>query len=237
MGDRPITKPADPILPAKSDKKAPARTPVREDHPRPSVAVDTALLTRDPDRGLVVLQVARPDTGRWALPGTFLRDRETLAEAVERSLRDKAGVQGIKPHQLQVFDDPDRDERDWILSVAHVAVVRPDQLVSLGAHAGTAARLVSVDRPGEMVWDHDEMVRLAKRYVRSRYQTRPDPDRLLGSRFTLRELQQVHEDVEGRELSRDRFRRQMEPLLESTGILQENTGARGRPAEYFRRKR
>lgn len=237
MGDRPIPNPADPILPAKSDKKAGARIPVREDHPRPSVAVDTALLTRDPDRGLVVLQVARPDTGKWALPGTFLRDRETLAEAVERSLRDKAGVQGIKPHQLQVFDDPDRDERDWILSVAHVAVVRPDQLESLGAHAGTEARLVSVDRPGEMVWDHDEMVRLAKRYVRSRYQIRPDPDRLLGSRFTLRELQQVHEDVEGRELSRDRFRRQMEQLLEPTGILQENTGARGRPAEYFRRKR
>jgi ADP-ribose pyrophosphatase YjhB (NUDIX family) len=237
MGDKPIPNPADPILPARSDKKSPARPPVREDHPRPSVAVDTALLTRDPDRGLVVLQVARPDTGKWALPGTFLRDRETLAEAVERSLRDKAGVHGIKPHQLQVFDHPNRDERDWILSVAHVAVVRPEQLESLGSHAGTTARLVSVDRPGEMVWDHDEMVRLAKRYVRTRYQTRPDPERLLGSKFTLRELQKVHEEVEGRELTRDQFRRRMENLVEPTGIYQENTGTRGRPAEYFRRKR
>ena len=237
MGHRPIPNPADSILPVRSDKKSAARLPIREEHPRPSLAVDTALLTRDPDRGLVVLQVARPDTGKWALPGTFLRDRETLAEAVERSLRDKAGVHGIKPHQLHVFDDPHRDERDWIISVAHVAVVRPGQLESLGSHAGATARLVSVDRPGEMMWDHDEMVRLAKRYVRSRYQSGPDPERLLGSKFTLRELQRVHEDVEGRELSRDQFRRRMEYLVEPTGIYQENTGARGRPAEYFRRKR
>lgn len=233
MGDKQIPGPADAILPSRSDKKRPQRG----DYPRPSVAVDTALLTRDPGRGLVVLQVARPDTAAWALPGTFLRDRETLAEAVERSLRDKAGVQGIRPHQLQVFDDPERDERDWVLSVAHVAVVRPEQLESLGSHAGTSARLIAVDRPGEMVWDHAEMVRLAKRYVRARYQTQPDPDRLLGSKFTLRELQQVHEDVEGREISRDRFRRRMEQLVEPTGILQENTGSRGRPAEYFRRRR
>lgn len=233
MGDRSIPDPTGAILPAGSDKKR----PTRGDYPRPSVAVDTALLTRDPGRGLVVLQVTRPDTGAWALPGTFLGDRETLAEAVERSLRDKAGVHGIRPHQLQVFDAPDRDERDWVLSVAHVAVVRPEQLESLGSHAGSSARLVSVDRPGEMVWDHAEMVKLAKRHVRTRYLNQPDPDRLLGARFTLRELQQVHEDVEGRELSRDRFRRQMEPLVEPTGILQENTGSRGRPAEYFRRRR
>lgn len=217
--------------------RADGRRRPRVDYPRPSVAVDTALLTRDPGRGLVVLQVARPETGAWALPGTFLRDRETLAEAVARSLRDKAGVRGIKPHQLRVFDDPDRDDRDWVLSVAHVAVVRPEQLESLDSHAGATARLVAVDRPGDMVWDHAEMVKLAKRHVRTRYQTQPDPDRLLGSRFTLRELQQVHEDVEGRAISRDRFRRRMEQLVEPTGVLQENTGSRGRPAEYFRRRR
>lgn len=233
MGDRPLPEPHDLRLAAGSDRNRPPR----DDYPRPSVAVDTALLTRDPGHGLMVLQVARPESGKWALPGTFLGNRETLAEAVERSLRDKAGVHGIRPHQLQVFDAPYRDDRDWVLSVAHVAVVRPEQLESLSSHAGTTARLVPVDRPGEMVWDHAEMIRLAKRYVRSRYQTQPDPDRLLGSRFTLRELQRVHEDVEGRVFQRDRFRRRMEPLLEPTGIWQENTGTRGRPAEYFRRKR
>ena len=52
---------------------------------------------------------------------------ETLTDAVRRSLGGKAGVNGVPPRQLHVFDDPDRDERGWVHSVAHVAVVRPEQ--------------------------------------------------------------------------------------------------------------
>ncbi len=206
-------------------------------YPRPTVAVDTALLTWDPDQGLLVVEMARDDTGTWALPGAFLRKGETLAEAVERSLRDKLGVHGMRPRQLHVFDDPDRDDRDWVLSVAHVAVVRPDQLADLGSGSAQQTRLAPVDRPGELAWDHPEIIRLAKNDIRARYETDPDPERLLGNRFTLRDLRQVHEAVAGKKLQRDKFRRTMEPRLVGTGTLEQNTGTRGRPAELFRRKR
>ncbi len=52
------------------------------DYPRPSVAVDTAVLAPDPERGLVVLQVRRGRGPGWALPGTFIHPGETLADAV-----------------------------------------------------------------------------------------------------------------------------------------------------------
>ena len=100
------------------------------DYPRPSVAVDTAVLTLDPEQGLVVLEVRRPHEAGWALPGTFLHEGEVLADAVDRSLRDKANVRGLHPRQLHVFDDPNRDDRGWVLSVAHVDVVRLEQLES-----------------------------------------------------------------------------------------------------------
>ena len=206
------------------------------DFPRPTVAVDTALLTVDLDRRqLLVAEMAREDTGKWALPGTFLRERETLAEAVQRCLLEKLGVQGVRPRQLEVFDDPFRDHRDWVISVAHVAVVRPEQLASLGSgSAGT--RLAPVDRPGELSWDHPKIVRLAKEYIRSRYESEPDPERLLGPRFTLKELQEVHQAVLGEEeIDRFAFRRAMKPLVVGTGVMSDSTG--GRPAELFRRKR
>ena len=60
---------------------------------------------------------------QWALPGTFLHQGERLADAVTRSLTQKAGVTGGHPAQLAVFDDPGRDERGWVLSVAHLAVI------------------------------------------------------------------------------------------------------------------
>lgn len=201
-----------------------------EDYPRPSVAVDTAVLTVDPDLGLAVLQVRRTGGRGWALPGTFLHAGEVLADAVKRSLADKANIRGLDPRQLQVFDALDRDDRGWVLSVAHVAVVTPERLATRTAGV---TRLVPVDAPGRLVYDHDEIIKLAVDEVRGHYDTSPDPDRLLGEEFTMRDLRLVHEAVAGCELQRDTFRRAMEPGLEPTGELL--TRGRGRPAELFRR--
>jgi ADP-ribose pyrophosphatase YjhB (NUDIX family) len=200
------------------------------DYPRPSVAVDTAVLTLDGDRGLVVLEVRRPNGPGWALPGTFLHERERLADAVDRSLRGKANVRGLRPRQLQVFDDPARDDRGWVLSVAHVQVVRVDQLAS---RFPDTTRLVPVARPGRLPYDHAGIIVRAVEHIRSRYADQPDPDGLLGEEFTLRELRLAHEAVAGKPLQRDSFRRAMERRLEATGVT--TSGSRGRPAELFRR--
>ena len=203
------------------------------DFPRPTLAVDTPLLTSDLDRRqLLVVEMAREDTGKWALPGAFLRERETLAHAVQRCLKDKLGVEGVRPRQLEVFDDPDRDHRDWVISVAHVDVVRPEHLETLGS-GSEGTRLDPIDRPGELSWDHPQIVRLAKEYVRSRYDVEADPERLLGPRFTLSELKRVHEAVLGEEIDRFAFRRAMKELVVGTDVM---TGTGGRPAELFRRK-
>lgn len=231
MGDSHLPDPDTQRVARGTDRKA-------HDHPRPTVAVDTALLTVDLERRqLLVAELWREDIEKWALPGTFVRQGETLADAVARCLRDKLGVDGIRPRQLFVFDDPDRDDRDWVISVAHLAVVRPEHVETLGSGSAGRTRFVPVDRPGELAWDHPEMVRLAKNDVRTRYRTAADPERVLGPTFTLRELQHVHEAVAGKELDRDRFRRAMERRVAGTESVREHTGSRGRPAELFRRRR
>lgn len=201
------------------------------DYPRPSVAVDTALLSPDPDRGLMVLQVRRAGTPGWALPGTFLHEGERLADAVRRSLRDKAGVQGVTPHQLEVFDDPLRDDRGWVLSAAHWAVVSAHHVAT---RSDSETRLVPADTPGRLIYDHRVIIVKALAHIRSRYAERPDPDRLLAGEFTLRELRMLHDIVAGEQLDRDWFRRAMTAHLEPTGAM--STGTRGRPAELFRRR-
>lgn len=200
-------------------------------YPRPSVAVDTALLTLDGDRGLVVLEVRRNNGRGWGLPGTFLHEGETLAKAVDRSLREKAGVDGLHPRQLLVFDDPERDDRGWVLSVAHIDVIRVDRLASRKVDS---TRLAPVGSPGQLPYDHRKIIALAVENLRSRYADGPDPDRLLDDEFTMLELRLAHEAIAGRPLQRDRFRRTMEPQLVPTGEMA--AGTRGRPAELFRRR-
>ncbi|OMC38965.1 NUDIX hydrolase [Mycobacterium sp. GA-1841] len=202
-----------------------------QDYERPSVAVDTAVLTVDPGVGLVVLQVRRPQARGWALPGTFLHEREVLADAVRRSLADKANIRGLHPRQLQVFDALDRDDRGWVLSVAHLAVVPVDRLAD---RFSATTRLMPVDAPGQLVYDHPDIIKLAVTDVRAHYVTAPDPDGLLGDTFTLRDLRLIHEAVAGHELQRDTFRRAMHDQLEATGDF--SARGRGRPAELFRRR-
>lgn len=201
------------------------------DYPRPSVAVDTAVLTLDPGLGLVVLEVRRPHEPGWALPGTFLHKGEVLADAVDRSLREKGNVRGLHPQQLHVFDDPRRDGRGWVLSVAHVDVVLMERLDSRFVDE---TRLVPVHAPGRLPYDHADIIRRATEHIRAIYSGKPDPDGLLGDEFTLRELRIAHEAVAGHALQRDTFRRSMEPHLIATGATA--IGGRGRPAELFRRR-
>src|SRR5437763_4779432 len=99
--------------------------------PRPSVAVDVALLTVRPPGELAVLIHRRAGgygKGRWSLPGTFVHEGETLQRAALRALRDKAGVRGEHPQQLRVFDAPRRDDRGWVMSVAHADLVPYERL-------------------------------------------------------------------------------------------------------------
>ena len=230
MGDKGIPEGTATRVTPGSDKKLP-------EAPRQILAVDTALLTIDLKRQqLLVVESQRTDTGKWVLPGTFVYGRETLSDAVQRCLRTKLNVHGVHPHRLGVLDDPDRDDRARVISVAHVAVVPRDKLESIG-EAEYPTRLVPVDRPGELMWDHPEIVRLAKHYVRSRYKAAPDPDELLDGDFTLPELQQVHEAVAGKDLDTFRFRRTMKGLVEGSGHHKPlPPGALGRPPELFRRK-
>ncbi len=202
------------------------------DYVRPSVAVDTAVLSVDPKRGLVVLEVRRDSGSGWALPGTFLWDGEILAEAVERSLRTKADVRDLRPRQLHVFDRLGRDDRGWVLSVAHVAVVRADQLADRFADH---TRLVPVGAPGRLAYDHNDIIELAVSDLQARYKDRPDPDHLLGETFTLRQLRRVHEAVAGAEIGPDKldtFRRRMKLQLVETDDFYSSDGG-GRPAKLF----
>ena len=193
------------------------------DYPRPSVAVDTAVLTVK--HGALCVALVQNKTG-WRLPGTFVHERETLAEAVLRSLRDKARIEGLRPRQLHVFDDPDRDNRGWVMSVAHLVVV-PEASV---AHID----LTPVAEAHGLVYDHAQIIEMAVDTLRTSYRAFADPERLLGPEFTLLELLRLHSAIAGEPLGKDTFRRHMLGQLAETDAHQ--SGLVGKPAKLFRQR-
>lgn len=200
------------------------------DYDRPSVAVDVAVLTYGADAIRVL--VARHETlGGQALPGTFLHSGERLADAAARALREKVGLTGTSFRQLTMFDDPHRDDRGWVISMAHAAAL-PARALPAGA---LLVEVVDGEVTEDLLFDHADMVRLAVGDLRARCLRRVDPDGLLGERFTMVELNDLYRAVFGlRRLQKDSFRRHVIAALEPTDELV-TTGA-GRPAHLFRRR-
>jgi ADP-ribose pyrophosphatase YjhB (NUDIX family) len=222
-----------------------------DQYPRPSVAVDVAVLTVTDagELGVLVHQRTGDKAGAWALPGRFLRERERLADAVERTLEEKCGLPsralaGRTPRQLHVFDDPQRDDRGWVLSVAHLLVLPFGRLEPVvAAHPGLTIAPIRNDRAvlpesqRRLPYGQDEIVHRAHEELRREYRETPDPERFLDTdTFTLSELGVVHFAVLGKDhWAIDTFRRKMSRQLRATS--QEKRGGPGRPAALFRRAR
>jgi ADP-ribose pyrophosphatase YjhB (NUDIX family) len=201
------------------------------DYPQPTVAVDVASLTvpapLSEDSRLHVLLHRRADglaARGWALPGTVIRKRERLGAAVTRALQTRAGIVGVQPTQLEIFDDPERDERGWVMSVAHAAllpyepfaaIIAQSDVVTLAPIEGGQVQLP--DRQRELPFDQGRVVELAARWAAAEYANDPDPYGLLPSPFTSAQLRRLHQAVEGRSWQKDVFRRRFDDRLQEVG--------------------
>ena len=210
---------------------------------RPSVAVDVVVLSADAGglRAIVYERKEHPHRGRFALPGGFIRMDESLDQAARRVLEAKVGLENVFLEQLYTFGAPRRDPRTRVVSVAYYALVAKDR-IQLGAAAGDARRAAigRIDVPWEhetggpvlvadeagapldLAFDHAEILGMAVKRIRGKLDYSPIGFQLLAERFTLLELQRVHETVLSRPLNKDSFRRRMlaSGQLEATGESQ-----------------
>lgn len=222
-------------------------------YPHPSVAVDVALLTVEGGalRTLLLRRPEPPHRGRWALPGTFVGMDEPLDDTAARALASKCGVEGVFLEQLYTFGDPGRDPRTRVITVAYFALIDGARLAA--TRAGSTVARLEVPWEGEeggavsargvkgealpLAFDHAEILGMVVKRLRGKLDYSPIGFELMPERFTLAELQRVHETILGRAVNKDSFRRRMvaSGMIEATGELQEVTTHR--PAELFRWKR
>ncbi len=200
-----------------------------------AVTVDLVLMTVHDGRLAVLLQRRSedPHKGEWALPGGFVGAAESLDDAAQRILADKAGMTGGWLEQLYSFGDPARDPRMRIVTIAYFALLPAHRLRD--ALAGRADLMLAPlgALPG-LAFDHRSIVDHAAARLRGKVDYAPIAFALLPARFTLRALQQVHEAILGSPLNKPAFRRRMLDTgwIEGTGEREE--GGAFRPAELYR---
>jgi 8-oxo-dGTP diphosphatase len=142
------------------------------DHPRPALTVDIVLFHRS-GVDIEVLLVKRgrePFKGRWAFPGGFVNEDESLEAAAARELREETGLHGIKLEQLAAFGDPDRDPRGHTVSVVFYGTVRSRGAVIAGDDAAEAA-WHSAAHPPKLAFDQRKILRRAMKGLDQKSQT------------------------------------------------------------------
>lgn len=208
-----------------------------------AVAVDLAVFTVRDNR-LHVLLVERgedPYRGAWALPGGFVRPRESAGQAALRELAEETGLSeetagAFHLEQLRTYSAPDRDPRMRVVSVAYAALV-PDLPEPRGGGDAAWARWTPFDGHALLAFDHGRILADAYDRIGARLEYTCLATSFCRPAFTLGELRQVYETVWGVRLDSPNFRRK---VLATPGFVEalegppRRTGGRGKPAALYR---
>lgn len=184
-----------------------------DDFERPIVTVDIVLLTIEDGELAVALfeREALPELGKFTLVGGFVhtdKDQDT-EDAARRILQAKTGLTQVYMEQLQTFSGRERDARGWSVSVAYFALVPK---VVFDKHAVKQFILKPAGSPGELPFDHREIIGAACARLRNKSAYSTMPARLLPEEFTMSELLGIYEIVLGGPLDQSAFRRKITDL-------------------------
>lgn len=199
---------------------------------------------------LMIKRKNPPFRDYWALPGGFVNMDESLEEGARRELFEETGVKDVHLEQLYTFGDVGRDPRMRVITVAYFALV-PKALLKPKAGddaAETKWFTVSLDAEGcvrldreyalptganvglsgnavKVAFDHTNVIRLAVERLQGKLNYSDIALSLLAdkNRFSIYELQKIHEAILNRRLDPANFRRSFflnyldKDLVEDTG--------------------
>lgn len=189
------------------------------EYPRPALTADCVIFGFD-GRRLKVLLVERgvePYMGYWALPGGFMRMDETIDECARRELREETQLHEVFLRQFSVFSGVDRDPRGRVVTVAFIALVRPQDYLVAGGDDARRAEWFDAGQLPVLAFDHLEIVDAARAYLRELLKTTPAAFSLLNEAFSIDELRRVYEVINERAYDRRNFTRK----LMQTGLVDE----------------
>lgn len=179
---------------------------------------------------LKILVMKYHRTGYFALPGGFVRRDEDLSDAVKRGVRERTGLSDIYLEQFHTFGSLTRYDPRAMREILEANGMEPepsywmlDRFFSIGYYALINYKEVKLkpdalsdsidwydihDLP-PLMQDHEEMVSMALQTLRDNLDRKLIFGKLLPEKFTMRELQEVHESILGRKLRRTTFQRKM----------------------------
>lgn len=197
-------------------------------YPHPAVTSDCVIFGFDgvAIKVLLIQRGIEPYKGKWAFPGGFMQIDETVEECAKRELEEETGLKTTSVEQFYTFTDVNRDPRERVITVAHYALVRLEEVK--GGDDAMSAQWFAMNEIPSLAFDHDRILRMAVNRLKERICFEPIGFELLPEIFTMSALQNLYEAILEMKFDRRNFYNKMLKL----GILSE---AEERPKNASRR--
>ncbi|MDA9773989.1 NUDIX hydrolase [Saprospiraceae bacterium] len=183
---------------------------------------------------LLIKQKYGSEKDKWALPGGFVKDDESLEEAVARELKEETSITVNYLEQLYSFGSVSRDSRNRVVSVAYLGLINPDHVTIEADSDASDVAWFKINELPKLAFDHCEIVQKAIERLKSKINYQPIGFELLATKFPFSDLENLYQTILGQSIDRRNFRKK----LNSFGLLIEleeyhkSTGS-GRPGKLF----
>lgn len=187
---------------------------------------------------LLVRRSFEPEAGSWSLMGGFVNAGESANEAASRILLRLTGLNDIYMEQLACFGEVNRDPAARVISIAYFALINIAEY-SRQLNLEHEPRWFSLDELPHLIFDHADMVHLARQRLQQKVANHPIGFELLPPRFTLPQLQNLYEAIYESRLDRRNFSRKILSLgiLKKLNEKEKGTSKKGAYLYVFDRKK
>ena len=199
-------------------------------HPRFHVAVDCIIFGFSQGELSLLLLKRRfePGQGEWSLMGRFVQEGESVDNAAKRVLAELTGLTDVYMEQVGVFGEVNRDPGERVISTAYYALVNINEYDRQLVEEHNAYWMKIGELP-TLLFDHQQMVDKARQLMKTQSATMPIGFNLLPELFTLTQLQNLYEAINGNPVDKRNFRKRVaeNPFIEKTKLIDKSGSRRG----------
>ena len=182
-----------------------------------------------------------------ALPGDLIRLEEDIDESAKRVLFSLTKLSNVFLRQFKTFGDPKRvqasKDQEWlknfrqepnerVITVGYISLVRMEDYTPLPSYFADEVKWVDISNVPLLAFDHNHIIESGLIFLRNELNHELTSE-LLPRKFTLSQLQELHEIVLNQKFDKRNFRKQVISKGQLKETDEKQKGVSHKPARLY----
>lgn len=216
------------------------------------VSVDCAIFGFDYNQLKILLveqkKLTEDHSPQYALPGDLVYRGESLDDAARRVLFELTHLDGVYLKQFHAFGDPNRlkkeKDQSWlkahrktngehVITIGYYSLIKMKDFSPIASSFAGKVEWLSINEVPNLGFDHDDILEVALENLKFDTQNNNIAFELLPEKFTLTQLQRLHEVILNKDLDKRNFRKTMKKLENLIPLDEKQKDALHKPAQLF----